>query len=79
MTDKIPIDKTLIEAMYEAVLTGHPDEENLRALLEEDYILALSENPEDPDEFLVYMLTPDRENAMLIGAFPVSDVMPNQN
>ncbi len=79
MTDKIPIDTALIAAMFEGVLTGHPNEANLRALLEENYIMALSENPDDPDEFLVFMLSPDRTDALPIGAFPVADVMPSQN
>jgi len=65
--------------MFEHVLTGHPDEEHLRALLEKGCIPAVSVNPDDEGEFLVSMLSPDRTDTLLIGAFPISDVMPGQN
>jgi hypothetical protein len=73
---KVALDTELLAVMRDRVLTGHPEEAQLRTLLDNDHIMALAENPDDPDEILVFMVDPGRTDTLLIGAFPAADAIP---
>ena len=76
---RIPLEKQRIEAMVEATISDHVDEQHLRQAVAVGAQPAVRVSDENPELLEVFLVHPDQDPLGPLGSFPISAVMVSEN